>query len=161
MALDKKIRDSLTLPVICAPMFLVSGPDLVREACKAGVIGGLPVQNSRSYEQFSDKVRLLATAADERGEFLPDVPTFKELGIEGVVEQGWTALFVRSDTPKPIIETLRRVFAEVTASVAMKEHFKKLGASPYKMSIERFQGVLESELETKRDEARRLGIEPQ
>ncbi len=33
-------------------MFLVTGPALVREACKAGVIGGLPRQNARSLEEF-------------------------------------------------------------------------------------------------------------
>jgi nitronate monooxygenase len=52
MALDPAIRASLTLPAICAPMFLVTGPALVREACKAGVIGGLPRQNARSFEIF-------------------------------------------------------------------------------------------------------------
>jgi nitronate monooxygenase len=52
MSLDPRIRSGLTLPAICAPMFLVTGPDLVREACKAGVIGGLPRQNARSLEEF-------------------------------------------------------------------------------------------------------------
>ncbi len=52
MALDDRLRGTLSLPVICAPMFLVSGPDLVREACKAGVMAGLPVQNTRSFEQL-------------------------------------------------------------------------------------------------------------
>lgn len=52
MVLDERIREQLNLPVICAPMFLVSGPDLVREACKAGIMAGLPVQNSRSYEEL-------------------------------------------------------------------------------------------------------------
>jgi nitronate monooxygenase len=52
MALDAELRSRLTLPAICAPMFLVTGPALVREACKAGVIGGLPRQNARSGEEF-------------------------------------------------------------------------------------------------------------
>jgi nitronate monooxygenase len=52
MALDPTLRSGLTLPAICAPMFLVTGPALVREACKAGVIGGLPRQNARSFERF-------------------------------------------------------------------------------------------------------------
>lgn len=52
MSLDAKIRSCLTLPAICAPMFLVTGPALVREACKAGVIGGLPRQNARGLEVF-------------------------------------------------------------------------------------------------------------
>ena len=40
------------MPAICAPMFLVSGPELVLAACKAGVLGVLPRQNARSLEQF-------------------------------------------------------------------------------------------------------------
>lgn len=38
----------LALPVIVAPMFLVSGPDLVIASCKAGLMGSLPTQNARS-----------------------------------------------------------------------------------------------------------------
>ncbi|CAN7540009.1 nitronate monooxygenase [Phenylobacterium sp. LjRoot219] len=52
MALDPAIRARLTLPAVCAPMFLVSGPALVREACKAGLIGAIPRQNARSLEEF-------------------------------------------------------------------------------------------------------------
>lgn len=64
MALDDRIRSSVTLPVICAPMFLVSGPDLVREACKAGVMAGLPVQNSRNYEELEIWLRDIREALD-------------------------------------------------------------------------------------------------
>lgn len=52
MALDPVIRARLTLPAVCAPMFLVSGPALVREACKAGLVGAIPRQNARSLEEF-------------------------------------------------------------------------------------------------------------
>ena len=70
MSLDAKIRSSLTLPAICAPMFLVTGPALVREACKAGVIGGLPRQNARTLEEFEawlgEITRALAAHRDEQ-----------------------------------------------------------------------------------------------
>jgi nitronate monooxygenase len=52
MALPVEIRSLLALPAVCAPMFLVSGPALVREACKAGLVGGLPRQNARSFAEF-------------------------------------------------------------------------------------------------------------
>ncbi len=52
MSLPDNIRRKLVLPVFCAPMFLVSTPALVRAACLAGLIGGLPRQNARSLEQF-------------------------------------------------------------------------------------------------------------
>jgi nitronate monooxygenase len=62
MSLDPKIRASLTLPAICAPMFLVTGPALVREACKAGVIGGLPRQNARDIETFDAWLKAITDA---------------------------------------------------------------------------------------------------
>ncbi|MGO4888177.1 NAD(P)H-dependent flavin oxidoreductase [Anaerobacillus sp. MEB173] len=43
-----KLLKHLKLPIICAPMFLVSSPQLVIEACKAGVIGSFPLLNARS-----------------------------------------------------------------------------------------------------------------
>ena len=52
MSLDPRLRAHLTLPAICAPMYRVSNPALVREACKGGLIGGLPRQNVRDLETF-------------------------------------------------------------------------------------------------------------
>ncbi|TPJ57989.1 nitronate monooxygenase family protein [Mesorhizobium sp. B2-7-1] len=48
-ALLKRLR----LPVMAAPMFLVSGPDLVVEVCRSGVIGSFPALNQRSSEGFA------------------------------------------------------------------------------------------------------------
>ena len=42
----------LAIPAIAAPMFLVSGPDLVVEACKSGVIGTFPALNQRTSEGY-------------------------------------------------------------------------------------------------------------
>lgn len=52
MPLPAQIRGRLRLPVIGAPMFLVSGPDLVIEQCKAGVIGAFPALNARPQEEL-------------------------------------------------------------------------------------------------------------
>jgi nitronate monooxygenase len=41
------IQSRLSIPAFAAPMFLISGPDLVIEACKAGVIGAFPTLNAR------------------------------------------------------------------------------------------------------------------
>ena len=46
------IKRRMTLPVIAAPMFLVSGPDLVIACCKAGVIGAFPTLNARPLEEL-------------------------------------------------------------------------------------------------------------
>ncbi|MDM5198349.1 nitronate monooxygenase [Fictibacillus enclensis] len=50
---DKMTEDfvnKLSLPVIAAPMFLVSSPELVIEACKSGIIGSFPLLNARTSE---------------------------------------------------------------------------------------------------------------
>ena len=44
------LRPQLSLPLICAPMFLVSGPDLVIATCRNGVIGSFPAPNARPLE---------------------------------------------------------------------------------------------------------------
>lgn len=45
---------NLRLPAIAAPMFLTSGPDLVVETCRAGLIGTFPALNPRSTAQLGD-----------------------------------------------------------------------------------------------------------
>jgi nitronate monooxygenase len=44
----------LSLPVIAAPMFLISGPELVIEACKNGIVGTFPALNQRTSEGFEE-----------------------------------------------------------------------------------------------------------
>ena len=46
--------NQLTLPVISAPMFLISGPDLVKECCLNGVIGSFPAPNARPIEVLDE-----------------------------------------------------------------------------------------------------------
>lgn len=50
MRFGDELRARLRLPLICAPMFLVSNPQLVIEACRAGVMGSFPKANVRSRE---------------------------------------------------------------------------------------------------------------
>ena len=53
MTLPERLREGLTVPAIAAPMFLVSGPDLVVEACRSGVIGTFPALNQRTSEGYA------------------------------------------------------------------------------------------------------------
>lgn len=64
MALDSRLRQKLTLPAICAPMFLVSGPELVAAACKAGVVGTLPRQNAKGIAMFEAWLRNIRAELD-------------------------------------------------------------------------------------------------
>ena len=44
--------EGLRLPVVAAPMFLISGPDLVVAACKSGIIGSFPAPNCRTTDDL-------------------------------------------------------------------------------------------------------------
>ena len=54
MALPALLRDNLSIPVVGAPLFIVSNPDLVIEQCKAGVVGSFPALNARPKEMLEE-----------------------------------------------------------------------------------------------------------
>ncbi len=65
----------LRLPVVAAPMFLVSGPELVLAACRAGIVGAFPTPNARPIEVLDDWMRritegLAAARAEAPGRLL-------------------------------------------------------------------------------------------
>jgi nitronate monooxygenase len=102
---------SLSLPVVCAPMFLISGPDLVAAACKAGLIGALPSANARDASQFADWI---ARVSEE----LTNVT-----GADGVMGPLAANLNVRSGermlTPRYVadLETCRRYMVPLVITV--------------------------------------------
>lgn len=49
-----EMRATLRIPAVCAPMFLVSGPDLVMAACRAGIVGSFPAPNARTIDIFEE-----------------------------------------------------------------------------------------------------------
>jgi nitronate monooxygenase len=54
MSIPSSFEGRLTLPVVAAPMFLVSGPKMLIENCKAGIVGTLPALNQRTSEGFEE-----------------------------------------------------------------------------------------------------------
>lgn len=72
MSLDQGMRNRLHLPAICAPMFLVSGPELVREACRAGIVGALPRANARDFETFETWLSEIRAGLDEHKQAHPE-----------------------------------------------------------------------------------------
>lgn len=57
---------ALRLPVVAAPMFLVSGTDLVVAAARAGVLGAFPTQNCRTAEQLDEWLATIAAGVGSR-----------------------------------------------------------------------------------------------
>ncbi len=64
MAIPVSLNKNLRLPAIAAPMFLVSGPQLVISACKAGVIGTFPALNQRTASGFAAWLEQINAALD-------------------------------------------------------------------------------------------------
>ena len=61
----RKHFENLRVPVIGAPMFLVSGPELVIEQCKAGVIGSFPALNARPQEKLEQWLTQIEGALEQ------------------------------------------------------------------------------------------------
>ncbi len=59
MAIPPSLAQNLRFPAVAAPMFLVSGPELVTATCKAGMIGTFPALNQRTsqgYVEWLDEI---------------------------------------------------------------------------------------------------------
>ncbi|MBS4215194.1 NAD(P)H-dependent flavin oxidoreductase [Neobacillus rhizophilus] len=62
--MDNRPISNLKLPAIVAPMFRVSGPDLVIAACRSGVIGSFPAINPRTTEELDHWLTQISTALE-------------------------------------------------------------------------------------------------
>jgi nitronate monooxygenase len=68
MPIPHALGKNLVLPVICAPMFIVSNPEMVIAQCKSGVIGSFPALNARPAEMLDAWLTRIKTAlADDPG----------------------------------------------------------------------------------------------
>ena len=71
--LHKHLADG-NLPVIAAPLFIVSNPKLLIAQCKAGVIGSMPALNARPAEQLEEWLIEITTALEAYNQEHPDKP---------------------------------------------------------------------------------------
>lgn len=80
MAIPSAWSGRLRLPVVAAPMFLISGPDLVVECCRSGVVGTFPALNQRTSEGYDSWLSQIA-------ERLADAPNAAPFGVNLVVHR--------------------------------------------------------------------------
>jgi nitronate monooxygenase len=74
MALPESLRGKLSFPVVGAPLFIISNPDLVIAQCKAGVIGSFPALNARPIEVLDEWLTRIAEELDAHNQANPDNP---------------------------------------------------------------------------------------
>ena len=69
------ILANLRLPVMGAPLFIVSNPDLVIAQCKAGVVGSFPALNARPQSQLDEWIHEISEALAEHDSDHPEAPS--------------------------------------------------------------------------------------
>ena len=142
MSLPAPLKSRLRLPLIAAPMFLVSGPALVKAACRSGVIGSFPTANYRTVEELdrwlADMGDDLKRAADESGRLsaplcpnlivhrsntrLPD-------DLAAVLRHKAEMVITSVGSPEPVLKPLKDAGCLVLADVASVRHAEKAVAA--------------------------------
>jgi nitronate monooxygenase len=72
VSIPQHIKNNISMPVIGAPLFIISGPELVIAQCKAGVIGSFPALNARPQHVLEEWIVRIKTELAEYQEQNPD-----------------------------------------------------------------------------------------
>jgi len=91
------------------------------------------------------KLRALAVTDSRRTELLPDVPTMKEAGVDGVEVSLWYGLLAPAATPHAIVEKLGEAVGRATRDPAVRAALKKEGADPVGNTPAQFNAYLKEE----------------
>lgn len=124
------------------------------------VIGG-HVAGAMAYSAFAvnhkGKVRALAVAMDKRNPQLPDVPTFRELGLDWV-DGGYGGIGVPKSTPPELRKRLSDLWAVLNADPEMKELATKSGFELIDVSVDKVDAFMKERIQAYMPVARRLGL---
>lgn len=74
MALPDILKGRLSVPAVAAPLFIISGPELVIEQCKAGIVGSFPSLNARGEGEFEQWLIKITEELDAYNQANPDKP---------------------------------------------------------------------------------------
>nr|WP_315183485.1 tripartite tricarboxylate transporter substrate binding protein [uncultured Albidiferax sp.] len=94
----------------------------------------------------SDKLKALAIAGPKRSPLLPNVPTLKELGIEGVEVDQWYAFFAPAKTPRDVVAKLNAALNQVLADKETIARIESHGADVEGSTPEQLAELVKSDL---------------
>ncbi len=120
MSLPTLLEGKLRIPVIGAPMFIVSGPKLVIAQCKAGIVGGFPALNARPQSMLDEWLAQISEALAAHKKSNPGIPV-APYAVNQIVHQSNSRL--EHDVERcvkykvPIVITSLRPPAEVVDAV--------------------------------------------
>jgi hypothetical protein len=94
----------------------------------------------------SGKLKALAIAGPKRSALLPDVPTLKEAGVDGVEVQQWYGFFAPAKTPKAVIDQLNKALNQILNDKEIIKRIEDHGADVETSTPEQFGALVKSEL---------------
>ena len=106
----------------------------------------------------SGRLRALAVALDERWAALPDVPTFRELGMPELQASSWVAMLAPAGTPAPLVARYAAVVREALALPELRGRIIESGGLPVGSSPEEMGRFLNSEINSWGEVIRTTGI---
>jgi tripartite-type tricarboxylate transporter receptor subunit TctC len=96
----------------------------------------------------SGQLRVLAVSGEQRHPEFPDVPTVKEAGFPEFAVYGWSAVYVRAETPEAVTQRLAEAMRKVVTSQQSKDFARKLGSEFMTLSPEQMRKFQENEIAT-------------
>lgn len=108
--------------------------DLVAGHVKVASLGSTPL--IPHYK--AGALKLLAQSTAARSPSLPEVPTYEEAGIKGLVLAQWLGVFVPAGTPAPIIERLNAAIDKALSDPAIRDNLLKAAQEPVGGSAAQF-----------------------
>ena len=94
----------------------------------------------------SGRIRALAVLAPKRSALMPDVPTMKEAGVEGVEVPVWYALLAPAATPREVVKILSDATMRAAHSPELGQKLVEQGTEPVGNTPEQFAAMLKSEV---------------
>ncbi|MDO5677609.1 MAG: nitronate monooxygenase family protein [Propionibacteriaceae bacterium] len=131
MPLPSSLTGRLRLPVVSAPLFLVSGPELVSAACRAGVLGAFPALNQRTTEGLREWLEQLdGELTDQDAPYAVNLivhPTNQRLrpDLEAVVEHKVPVVITSLGAVPDVVEGVHSYGGLVLHDVTTKRHAQK------------------------------------
>jgi len=128
--------------------------DLVGGHIKVGSLGSTPL--IPHYK--AGALKLLAQSTAERSPSLPDVPTYQESGVKGLVLDQWLGMFVPAGTPPDIVARLAQETDRALRDTAVRDTLLKAAQEPIGGTTEQFAKLVRSDYNKYAELAKELGI---
>ncbi|MBX3643001.1 MAG: tripartite tricarboxylate transporter substrate binding protein [Rubrivivax sp.] len=107
------------------------------------------------------KVRALAVTGDKPLPSLPNVPTFKDVGLPGYTVTNWFGLAAPKGTPKAIVDQLQGEVKKAMSNPKVLERLGAMGASPGGIPSAEFAGFVQKETKLWTDISKSAGVRPE